>query len=120
VGAAAAVAFAPAAITAFANAVRGLWAVVAANPFLALAAAIAAAVTYLAVFKDDINAGIDDTTTLGDVFRSLGEQAVAGFGAVQEAASMAFSGLAEFAQDAYQAITQETDQATADWAKQYV
>lgn len=118
-GAAIAVAFAPTAIIAFASAVGSLWKVIAANPFLTLAAAIAAAVVYLAVFKDEINAGIDKTTTLGDVFRSLGEQVESGFGTIKKAASEAFSGLAKFAQDAYNSITKQTEDATSDWTKQY-
>lgn len=119
VGAATAVAFAPAAITAFASAVQGLWAVILANPFLALAAAIAAAAVYLAYFRDDINAGIDDVTSLGDVFRALGEEISAGFGVAKEAADAAFSGLADLAQSAYKSITDATDEETKAWASSY-
>lgn len=120
VGAAAAVAFAPQAIVAFAGAVRGLWAVVAANPFLALAAAIAAAAVYLATFKDDINAGIDDVTTLGDVFRALGEEISAALGWAGHVFTTVFSGLADIAQGAYKSITDATYEETKAWAAQYV
>ena len=37
------------------------------NPFTAIAAAITTAVAALTVFRHDIKAGIDDTTTLGDI-----------------------------------------------------
>lgn len=70
-GAAIAVAFAPAAIVKFTAAVRALWVVLLANPLLAVAAAITAAVTYLAIFEDQLDAGIDKTTTMGDVFDAL-------------------------------------------------
>lgn len=119
VGAAALVAFTPTMIVAFASAVRGLWVLVATNPFTALAVAIAAAAGYLSVFKDEISAGIDETTTLGDVFRALGEKAVEGFAAVQEVASEVFSGLADFATEAYAVITGATEEAAQGWAKQY-
>ncbi len=73
VGAAVAVAFAPGAIIAFTAAVGRLFALIYANPFIALAAGIAAAVVYLAKFGDEMSAGIDKTTSLNDVFRALGE-----------------------------------------------
>jgi len=119
VGAAALIAFAPGAIIAFTGAVRALFVLVAANPFTAVAIAIAAAAIYLATFKDDIGSGIDNVTTLGDVFRALGEIISSVFGAAGDAFNSMFSGLADIAQTAYSAITASTSDETKAWAAQY-
>ena len=73
-----AAAFAPGLIAAFAAQLRGLWVLIAANPFLAVAAAIAGVITAIALMRDSIKLGIDDTTTLGDLMRSVWED-VGGF-----------------------------------------
>lgn len=120
VGAAIAVAFVPTAIIAVTNAVRALWAVLAANPLGAIVIAITAVVTYLAIMRDEINVGIDDVTTLGDVFRALGEQIGSAFSTLSEIASTAFNGLVSVVEDVYQSITQSTDEETKTWLSQYV
>lgn len=120
VGVAIAVAFVPTAITAVTNAVRALWAVLAANPLGAIVIAITAVVTYLAIMRDEINVGIDDVTTLGDVFRALGEQIGSAFNTLSEIASTAFDGLVSVVEDVYQSITQSTDEETKAWLSQYV
>lgn len=119
VGAAIAVAFTPTAITAVTNAVRALWAVLAANPLGAVVIALAAVVTYLTLMRDEINVGLDDVTTLGDVFRAVGEDIAVVFGDLKELASSAFTGLGEIVSDVYQSITQATDQETKNWLAQY-
>ena len=119
VGAAIAVAFTPTAITAVAGAVRALWAVLAANPLGAVVIALAAVVTYLTLMRDEINVGLDDVTTLGDVFRAVGEDIAVVFGDLKELASSAFTGLGEIVSDVYQSITQATDQETKNWLAQY-
>ena len=43
------------------------------NPFLALAAILTSAATALTYFRDEINLGIDKTTTLGDLMRAVWE-----------------------------------------------
>lgn len=73
-----AAAFAPGVIAAFAAQLRGLWVLIAANPFLAVAAAIAGVIAAIALMRDSIKLGIDDTTTLGDLMRSVWED-VGGF-----------------------------------------
>lgn len=119
VGAAIAVAFVPTAITAVMNAVRALWAVLAANPLAAVVIALTAVVTYLTLMRDEINVGLDDVTTLGDVFRAVGEDIAVVFSDLKELASSAFSGLGDIVADVYQSITQATDQETKNWLAQY-
>ncbi|MFA7523116.1 MAG: tape measure protein [Halothiobacillaceae bacterium] len=119
VGAAIAVAFTPTAIIAVANAVRALWAVLAANPLGAVVIALTAVVTYLTLMRDEINVGLDDVTTLGDVFRAVGEDIAVVFSDLKELAASAFTGLGDIVADVYQSITQATDQETKNWLAQY-
>jgi tape measure domain-containing protein len=119
VGAAIAVAFTPTAITAVTNAVRALWAVLAANPLGAVVIALTAVVTYLTLMRDEINVGLDDVTTLGDVFRAVGEDIAVVFSDLKELAASAFTGLGDIVADVYQSITQATDQETKNWLAQY-
>ncbi|WBQ35348.1 tail tape measure [Pseudomonas phage pPA-3099-2aT.3] len=119
VGAAIAVAFVPTAITAVTNAVRALWVVLAANPLAAVVIALTAVVTYLTLMRDEIKVGLDDVTTLGDVFRAVGEDIAVVFSDLKELASSAFSGLGDIVADVYQSITQATDQETKNWLAQY-
>jgi hypothetical protein len=78
-------AFAPLVVIAFANQIKALWLIMAANPFVALAAVVAGLVTTLYMMRDAIKLGIDDTTTLGDLMRAAWEgigpvvSSVAGF-----------------------------------------
>lgn len=69
-GTALAVAFAPGLLAAFATQLRAVFALIMANPFGALAAAIAAVVAAVTVLRDEIKLGVDDTTTLGDLMRA--------------------------------------------------
>lgn len=119
VGAAIVVAFTPTAIAAVTNAVRALWAVLAANPLGAVVIALAAVVTYLTLMRDEINVGLDDVTTLGDVFRAVGEDIAVVFSNLKELAASAFIGLGDIVADVYQSITQATDQETKNWLAQY-
>lgn len=119
VGAAIAVAFVPTAITAVTNAVRALWAVLAANPLAAVVIALTAVVTYLTLMRDEINVGLDAVTTLGDVFRAVGEDIAVVFSGLKELAASAFTGLGDIVADVYQSITQATDQETKNWLAQY-
>lgn len=85
VGAAVAAAFVPTLVSAFAAQIRALWILVAANPFAALAAVVVGVSVALYAMRDAIKLGIDDTTTLGDLMRSVWEdvggliKSVAGF-----------------------------------------
>lgn len=115
VGAAAAVAFAPAAVTAFTGAVAGLFALVAANPLGAFLIALTAVVAYFTVLRDSVNVGIDDVTTLGDVYRALGESASAAMDVVTEATGTFINWLGA----ALTSLTNETASATEDWTSSY-
>lgn len=118
-GAAVVVAFAPGAVMAFAGALKALWVIIMANPFVALAAAIAAAVVFIAVYGDEMNAGIDATTSMKDVVRALGEVAVEAWGTLADLAESVWGGLGDLVSTAYQDITGSTDDATKQWANQY-
>lgn len=54
----------------FMVAIRALWALMLANPFVAVAAAVAGLITYLYMMRDAIKLGVDETTTLGDLMRA--------------------------------------------------
>ena len=76
-----------------------LWAVVVANPITALIVAIVAAVAALTLFRDQINLGVDDITTLGDLMRALGETVGAVFGEIWQWAKDTFGPLIQLIQD---------------------
>lgn len=69
-GTALAVAFAPGLLTAFATQLKAVYALIVANPFGALAVAIAGVLAAVTVLRDEIKLGVDDTTTLGDLMRA--------------------------------------------------
>lgn len=84
-------AFAPGIIMAFAAQVRGLWLLIAAHPFVAVAAAIAGLVSYLYIMRDEIKLGIDETTTLGDLMRAVWESVGPAIQAVADLAATFFN-----------------------------
>lgn len=114
-GAAVAVAFAPAAITAFTGALGALFTMVAANPWGAFLTALVAVVTYFTVLRDQVTVGIDDVTTLGDVYRALGEQISAAMAVATEAAGSVMSTF----EAVLNGITGATNEATKDWTSAY-
>lgn len=119
IGVAALVAFAPGAITAFATAVQGAWALLLANPFTAIIAALGLAITVLTAMRDKIDVGIDGVTTLGDVFRALGEQIVETFNNVTLVVSYLWSQLFDDSTATLNAVSKNTDAATAGWSDSY-
>ncbi len=90
-----ATAFAPGLIMAFASQIRGLWLLMAAHPFVAIAAIIAGVVTTLYALRDSIKLGIDDTTTLGDLMRAAWESIGPVISAVAETVKMVFGFITE-------------------------
>src|SRR5690606_5807914 len=54
-------------------AVKAFTLALASNPIGLIVVALSAAIAYLALFRDEINLGIDDVTTLGDFFRATFE-----------------------------------------------
>lgn len=118
-GAAVAVAFAPAAILKFTAAVRGLWLLLAANPFIALAAAIAGVVSFVALYGDEVNAGIDETTSLKDVLRAFVEEGGILWGELKDSAGSAFSTMLDAATGYLGSITGMTEDETQRWSDSY-
>lgn len=75
------------------TAVRALTAAIAANPIGLLLVALTSVITALTLFRDEISLGIDETTTLGDLMRALGELFVQVFGGLYDAAKNTFGPL---------------------------
>lgn len=122
IGVALLAAFAPAIITAFAaalvtaaGALATVSALLLANPFVLIAAATAAVI----LFGDSWNAGIDNITTVKDVFRALVEYITEAWGAVAEVLKTAWDMFVSDAQTAYDTISGKTADATGDWTNQY-
>jgi tape measure domain-containing protein len=81
------------------NAVLALNAAIAANPIGFLLVVLTSAITALTLFRDQINLGVDDVTTLGDMMRALGETVGAVFGAIWQWAKDTFGPLIQLIQD---------------------
>ncbi len=76
VGAAMLLAFGPAivaGVVAATTAVKAFTIALATNPIGLIIVALASAIAYLTLFRDEIDAGIDGVTTLGDLFRAVFE-----------------------------------------------
>lgn len=88
-------AFVPGYVMRFVGAIKALWALIALNPFAALAAAIAGVLTYLYMMRDEIKLGVDDTTTLGDLMLSVWESIGPVISAVGDIAAKFFGWLTD-------------------------
>lgn len=108
-GAALAVALAPAAISQAIGLLKILFTLVAANPFLTLAAAVAGVITYLYQMRDVIKLGIDDTTTLGDLMAAMWEDIGPLISNVADIAEEVFSFIVDVAKKAWSLLTGLTD-----------
>lgn len=113
VATAVALAFAPGAVAAFAGAIKSLWLTIIANPFLALAAAVASVVVAFTVMRDEISLGVDDTATLGDLMRAMWEDIAGLAKTAADAASDYFSGVGDDSRKA----AGDAEAATSDSAK---
>ena len=80
-------------------AVQALNVAIAANPVGALLIVLTSAITALTLFRDQINLGVDDVTTLGDMMRALGETVGAVFGAIGQWAKDTFGPLIKLIRD---------------------
>ena len=87
------------AVTSLRNGVTALFAMISAHPIGALVTALVAAATALFMFRDEINLGVDDITTLGDMMRALGETVGAVFGEIWQWAKDTFGPLIQLIQD---------------------
>lgn len=81
------------AVTALRNGIAALFAIVAAHPLVALLTVLATATTALFLFRDQINLGVDDITTLGDLMRAFGKVVGDAFGKIADAARELFGPL---------------------------
>ena len=81
------------------NAVLALNVAIAANPIGFLLVVLTSAITALTLFRDQINLGVDDVTTLGDMMRALGETVGAVFGEIGQWAKDTFGPLIQLIQD---------------------
>lgn len=104
VGAAMGVAFSASLIASFAAQLKILWALVLANPFVALAAAVTGVATALYLMRDSIKLGIDETTTLGDLMR-----------AAWEAVGPMITEVGRVARDVFGFITEELGKSVTLW-----
>jgi len=89
----------PALVNLITASVNRLTAAIMANPIGFLVVAATAAITALTLFRDEINMGVDDITTLGDMMRAVGEVIGATFGRIWEWAQQTFGPLVRLVQD---------------------
>lgn len=87
VGVSIALSFVPSLIAKFTTEIRALWALMMANPFVAVAAVVAGLVAYLVLMRNEIKLGIDETTTLGDLMTAAWEDVSAGVVSAWDAVS---------------------------------
>lgn len=91
VGAGIAAAFVPSLIASFTAQIKALWLVLQANPWVAIATAVASVIVAVTLLRDEIKLGIDDTTTLGDLMRAAWETIAPAIDFVRQAASSFFA-----------------------------
>lgn len=110
VAAAIASAFVPGLIVSFISKIKVLWALLAANPLLAVAGAVIGLVTALVLMRDEIKLGIDDTTTLGDLMRSVWESIGPLIEGVATLIGNFFTWISGTSADAYNSMIGHTDE----------
>lgn len=118
-GAAVAIAFAPAAVLKFTAAIKALWVLLAANPILAVVGAFTSLVAFVALYGDEINAGIDATTTIKDVLRAFIAEALGLWDELSEFVTGFFGGQEELAKGAADGVSRITEDATSHWTDSY-
>lgn len=102
-----ALALAPAVITRFIGLLNSLWIIVAANPFVLLAAAVAGVTVALLLMKDTINLGLGDATTLGDLMLAVWHDFEQILISVKDFASGVFEQLTIVADIAFKSMTSD-------------
>lgn len=98
VGAAIAVAFSPAIVAAFGAQVARVLLLIRANPFIALASAIGAAIGYLSQFKDEIRIAGEGSATLGTLATTV-------FGKIKQSISSTISSVVEFGKKLWDSLS---------------
>lgn len=103
-------------VTAFGAALASL---VALNPFLLLAASIAGATTYLMLFGDEIDAGIDGVTSMKSVTEALGQKIAKTWRDLPDMASEAWDGVFGVASETNNAITENVKESASWWVSEF-
>ena len=98
VGAAIAVAFSPAIVAAFGAQVARVLLLIRANPFIALASAIGAAIGYLSQFKDEIRIAGEGSATLGTL-------ATTAFDKIKQSISSTINSVVEFGKKLWESLS---------------
>ena len=108
-----------AALTSATAAVKAFTVALASNPIGLIAVALATVIAYLTLFRDEINLGIDDVTTLGDLFRAAFE----GIGQVIDDVTMIvgqlWADMTEGASGALGEITSAVGDSVSSWMEDY-
>lgn len=100
-------------------AVKAFTLALASNPIGLIVVALSTAIAYLTLFRDEINLGIDDVTTLGDFFRATFEGIGQAIDDVKTIASQLWAELSDFASAALGEITSNVDDSTSSWSDSY-
>lgn len=100
-------------------AVKAFTLALASNPIGLIVVALSTAIAYLTLFRDEINLGIDDVTTLGDFFRATFEGIGQAINDVKSIASQLWAELRDFASAALGEITSNVDDSTSSWSDSY-
>lgn len=95
------------------------FALIAASPITALIVALVTVTGLLIGFGQNIDAGIDGTTTLGDVMTVLESRAVSAFKSIGDAASEAWKKLTADGKNALGTTTTAVASTTSEWAKSF-
>lgn len=99
--------------------VRAALLLVSAHPLVAAATAMVALASAVAVYGDRINAGIDETTTLKDVMRAMGEVGGEVWVELGEFTDRALTGMSNDVQTFYNYATKTTETSSGRWNKSY-
>ena len=99
--------------------VRAALLLVSAHPLVAAATAMVALASAVAVYGDRINAGIDETTSLKDVMRAMGEVGQEVWAELGEFTDRALTGMSNDVQTFYNWATKTTETSSGRWNKAY-
>ncbi len=99
--------------------VRAALLLVSAHPLVAAATAMVALASAVVVYGDKVNAGIDETTTLKDVMRAMGEVGQEVWVELGEFTNRALTGMSNDVQTFYNYATKTTETSSGRWNKAY-